>query len=77
MTAKADGWAVINRHNAIEVRTVSPTRRAAILNWLLTDRGLMATHVATDKLIERQWELDSADFCARVARVTIEEVVAS
>lgn len=68
-----EGWAVIGRTGGISVRTVSPTRRAAIVNWLLTDKGLLATDVATDEQIERQWALDSKDMGARVTRVLIAE----
>ena len=73
MTIEAEGWAVIDGQGVLNVRTVSPTRRAAIVNWLLTDKGLMAFDVATDEQIERQWQFDSKDCGARLTRVSIQE----
>ena len=53
--ATAKGWAVVDA-NGINVRTISNTRRAAIVNWLLVDKQIMATRIASDQDIEAAWE---------------------
>ncbi|MEJ6846815.1 hypothetical protein V3589_11420 [Sinorhizobium fredii] len=44
------GWAV--KTDQIRVATVAVTRRAAIVNWLYTDGGLVVMNHATDRVIE-------------------------
>lgn len=51
---EADGWAVIE-DVGIDVRSVSPTRRAAIVNWLVTRGDRMVWPKTTDKEIEQMW----------------------
>lgn len=51
---KADGWAVI-KNGKINVRTVSDTRRASLVNWLVTDGGVLVTAAWTDEMIEAAW----------------------
>ncbi len=53
---KAYGYAIIEG-GEIDVRTVSPTRRAAIVNWLVIHRSKMIYAAATDEEIEKLWEL--------------------
>jgi hypothetical protein len=50
----AVGYAVVD-DDGINVRTVSPTRRAAIVNWLLIECGLLAMQITTDVEIEQAW----------------------
>lgn len=50
-----DGWAIMDSRGRILIRTVSDTRRAAIINWLCTEAGLMATRFAFDEQIEQAW----------------------
>lgn len=57
---KAEGWAILNSHDETEipkinVRSVSPTKRGAIVNFLVTDRGYYVTNDMTDAQIERAW----------------------
>ena len=40
--------------DGIDVRTVAPTRRAAIVNWLFSN-GVMVTNQHTDDMIEEMW----------------------
>ena len=49
------GWAV-NDPRGINVRTVSDTRRVAIVNWLVVEKGIGVTNSATDEIIERAWK---------------------
>lgn len=48
------GWAVVDGQG-IRIKTVSDTRRAAIVNYLVTDRGTMVFNDMTDAEIERLW----------------------
>jgi hypothetical protein len=68
------GWAVIE-FNKIKIRTVSDTRRAAIVNFLVTERRVMILNDMTDEFIERMWS-DYAGKDAEVSFVTITSGVA-
>jgi hypothetical protein len=52
----AGAWAVIDAKGEIVVRTISDTRRAAIINWLCVEAGVLATQFAFDAQIEMMWE---------------------
>lgn len=52
---RADGWAIIECVG-IDVRSVSPTRRAAIVNWLVTRKGLFVTTSWDDDRIDKAWD---------------------
>lgn len=54
---EADGWAIIE-DIGIDVSSVSPTRRSAIVNWLITRKGIMVYHTTTDEKIEALWSAD-------------------
>jgi hypothetical protein len=62
MTAPAKGWAVAV-NGVIDVRTVSPTRRAAIVNWLVT-HGKLVFAKDSDEKIETMWSIDRPDDAA-------------
>lgn len=47
------GWAVIS--GRILVKTISDTRRAAIVNYLVAERGIAITNTWTDEDIEQCW----------------------
>jgi hypothetical protein len=49
-----EGWGIVDV-NGLNVRTVSDSRRAAIINWLTVEKGLAATSSATDDMVERMW----------------------
>lgn len=49
----ARGWAVVD-DGLIDVRTVSLTRRAAIVNWLVT-HGVVIGSTYSDEQIEALW----------------------
>lgn len=40
----------------IDVRTVSPTYRAATVNWLVTNKEIMIYNSTTDLRIEQLWQ---------------------
>lgn len=65
---KAEGWAVVS-DKGIAVRTISDTRRAAIVNWLVTARSMMVASFDTDETIEAWWQQMRGD--TRVVQVTI------
>lgn len=54
MTTPAHGWACVTG-DVIHVRTVSPTRRAAIVNFLVTERSMAIYAFHTDGDIELWW----------------------
>ena len=66
---EASGWAVIE-NGEINVRSVSPTRRAAIVNFIATDRGVMHRARHTDALIEDVWQKLKGDADVFEIRIT-------
>jgi hypothetical protein len=68
-----EGYA-IKQHGEIDVRTVSPTERAAKVNWLVVDRNMLITNSARDDQIERAWEHLHKEGFAECVRVKIEEI---
>lgn len=70
LAGQKTGWAVID-NGYILVRTVSDTRRAAIVNWLGTERNCFISIHMTDEQIERLW------FQFRTAAVDVEHVTIS
>jgi len=62
------GWAAVE-DGKIKVRSISDTRRAAIVNFLITDRQLMIRNSTSDAEIERLWFLHRGQ--ADVEMVTI------
>lgn len=49
-------WAVVDkRTGTILVKTVSDSRRAAIVNWLVAEAGIMIYNSTTDAEIEAYW----------------------
>lgn len=52
---EAQGWAVVAMKE-INVRTVSSTSRAAIVNWLIVGPGVMVTNHMSDYDIEQLWQ---------------------
>lgn len=63
------GWAVIENEQ-INLRSVSPTRRAAIVNFLVTDRGRYISNSTSDHEIEAMFSRDRRG--ATAVEVTIE-----
>lgn len=52
--ARAECWVVWDARGPL-VNTVSDTRRAAIVNWLVTETGMMVTQAHDDVDIENAW----------------------
>jgi hypothetical protein len=67
---QAHGWAVVDQHG-INVRSVSPTRRAAIINWLVANCGMAVWSGASDAVIETWWRDRAGSAGASVVQVTI------
>lgn len=70
------GWAVRTSHS-FDMRTVGPTRRSAIVNWLVAGqynpRPVMVLATTTDVQIERAWERRDAASGAEVVEVVVTE----
>lgn len=54
MLLSTQGWAVADP-DGINIKTVSDTRRAAIVNWLVVEKGCGVLNCASDEDIERAW----------------------
>ena len=65
-------YAVIDG-NGINVRTISPARRSAIVNWLVVHKHCPIYQTTTDEQIEEMWKLWSDE--AYVARVKISRYI--
>lgn len=65
---EAEGWAVI-QDGKIDVRTISPTRRAAIVNWLVVRGRCWISTSTSDSQIEEYWRENRLDH--EVAEVAI------
>lgn len=63
------GWAVVNVVGEIDMRTVSPTRRAAIVNWLFTYAEMYICVSDTDDDINQIWVERRGEF--DVVRVVV------
>lgn len=67
---KAEGWAVVSKGNIL-VRTVSDTRRAALVNWLVTEARVLVLTSWTDDDIETAWHKacrgDTQTICTTVS----------
>lgn len=48
------GWAVKDPEG-INIKTVSDTRRAAIVNWLVVEKGIGVYNATNDAQIEMTW----------------------
>lgn len=70
MTADV-GWAVSD-NSAIIVNTVSDTRRAAIVNWLVAGKNVMVYSETTDEQIDVMWNRYSRGLGVSVGRVKIQ-----
>jgi hypothetical protein len=49
------GWAAVDPNGEVVIATVSPTRRAAIVNFLVARKNLMVYSADTDEDIEVKW----------------------
>ncbi len=64
------GWAV-TVGGEIDMRTVGPTRRSAIVNWLVVDREELITHFTTDQAIDTLWSVYESENI-KVQQVNVE-----
>jgi len=70
------GWA-IEEDGEVDVRTVSPTRIAAIVNWMLVSADLMIMRGATDEWISREFAGYEAARGVHAVEVAITKVLHS
>jgi hypothetical protein len=77
VTAKA--WAVKDGDGWLDVRTVSPTRISAIINWLVCGKcngmPMMVSNSMSDMVIEEHWLARCGRFSAQVVQIELREVV--
>lgn len=73
MTDRAiTGWAVVEG-DLIRIRTVSDTQRAAMVNWLVAEKGIFVHANMGDDAIERLFHRHK--FGAMVQKVTVVRAV--
>lgn len=68
-----NGFAAVDYRGKILIKTVSETRRAAMVNWLVTEGHVMVFKDSTDAEIEE----DFLNFCAKKGLASIEPVTIS
>lgn len=66
-----EGWGVIDA-DGLNIRTVSDTRRAAIVNWLVVQLGIVPLRDETDDEIESKWTRFSGDAMVRPVRCYVQ-----
>lgn len=70
--ATSQGFAVVD-DDGINMRTASPTRRAAIVNWLVgTGRRFISTSHSEED-IENMWQADKGG--AEVLPITVQAII--
>lgn len=69
---KAYGYAVA-QDGKIDVRTVSPTASAAMVNWLCASRGVMLSDAVDDAAVKRMFDSVRDVYDARLISVSIVE----
>jgi hypothetical protein len=69
----ARGWAIDERGEII-VKTVSPSRIGAMVNWLVASVGIAVSRGAADDLVEATFDSYALQAGARLIEVTIKEV---
>jgi hypothetical protein len=69
--AETKGWAVVNDRDQIFVKTVSDTRRAALVNYLVTECRLFIKDWQTDGDIEQLWDAAATKNRVRCLEVLI------
>jgi hypothetical protein len=74
MTGVAGGYA-IETHGEIDMTTVSPTERAAKVNWLVTACGILLPNNIEDDIIEAFWERASTEKGAHCVPVTVRKAL--
>jgi hypothetical protein len=68
--AEAEGWAVTH-DGCIDVRTVSPTRQAAVINAIVTQGGVMVMDDWTHDVIDGVWREVSRQRGLSLIRVVV------
>lgn len=66
---EGEGWGVVE-NDSIDMRTVGPTRRSAIINWLWV-RGVLVTEMHTDQHIDALWDAHRREAAVRQICVRI------
>lgn len=69
--AIVSGWAAVDADGDINVKTVSGTRRAAIVNWLVVGAGIMVLNHWSDEGIEETFQKQRTRHRVDVVPVTI------
>ena len=71
---KARGYAVVDQHGKILVRTVAPRARGAKVNWLWAYAGVAVLRDAPDAEIHSAWLTKAPEHRASLIEVEIREI---
>lgn len=66
-----DGWGVVD-HDGLNIRSVSDTRRAAIINWLVTQAHQFISSSHDDDHINALWDASRGEAMVRPVRLTVQ-----
>lgn len=70
---KCFGFAVRAKHGGILIRTVYPTKRGAMINYLIAHQNIFVCQHATDDEIKRAFEKTSGVHGDSMIRVIVKE----
>lgn len=66
-----EGFGIVE-FDGLDMRTVSPTRRATIINWLVVQANQMISSRHTDEQIESLWDEHRGEAMVRPVRVYVQ-----
>jgi hypothetical protein len=66
----SEGWGVVDQ-NGISMKSVSETRRAALINWLAATNRAYITGIITDDALNALWEERRGDALVKRVRIYI------
>lgn len=66
-----DGWGVVDA-DGLDIATVGPTRRSAIVNWLVVKAKVMVYNHNSNDWIEKAWEANCGDAVVRPVRMYVQ-----
>jgi len=63
-------WAVVE-YGDIRINSVGDTRRAALVNWLVAEKRVLALAHASDQLIEQMWSEHQGDAICTTVKIEV------
>lgn len=66
-----EAWGVVD-HNGLNVRTISNSRKAAVINWLVVEAGRFISTSHSDEHINAMWDAERGEASVKPLRVYVE-----